>query len=153
MGPCDMWSMLMCAINVALRVVNANSCDNCCPQRVSSCVWSTLSPSSRLPSLSLLSFIFPWIMLRENLQCKVRPPSQQNQQQWLVLFRPNLSPSKFFGAHGVHDFEDPSRGESIVIKDLQGEYPCNIFSVNVHYYTFGHSKPHYQLLSCLLGAF
>ena len=55
------------------------------------------------------------------------PTSQQNQQQWLVLFRPNLSPSKFFCAHGVHDFEDPSGGESIVIKGLQGENPCNIF--------------------------
>ena len=33
----------------------------------------------------------------ELVLCKVRPPtSQQNQQQWLVLFRPNLSPSNFF---------------------------------------------------------
>ena len=71
--------------------------------------------------------------------CKVKAPKPAKTETVAGAVPTKFVTLQLFCAHGVHDFEDPPTGESIVMKGLQGENPCNIFSVNVHYYTFGHS--------------
>ena len=59
--------------------------------------------------------------------CKVKAPKPAKTETVAGAVPTKFVTLQLFCAHGVHDFEDPPTGESIVMKGLQGENPCNIF--------------------------